>query len=291
VPEPASTPASASTSGTASAGANEQEQPAGADVAARLASPAARLLALLTTCLPAFLVLLDVPVGRPAMWSVRVALGLDRDTGNALVYAYTGPFCLLMLLRALAGRRVRSRWLFGVGLGAFALGSVACAVWPGSGGGQIAGRLVQGAGAALIVPYSLELAAGAVPERLRRTAVGLWAASLVAGFLLSDRLATSIMGQLNWRWLFLLNFPVCAVALALLPYVLGRRTGPARPPGSRGLARSGLGTAGIAGGTATISLGAPAASGPYWIGLTLVLAGAVLLTLAIRDRSPLPPQP
>src|SRR5262249_58988962 len=73
-----------------------------------------------------------------------------------------------------ADRVGRRRVLIG-GLATFVLGSVLCGVAPGV-AALIAARIIQAAGAGMMVPASLSLVLAAVPPRARPQALGTWSA-------------------------------------------------------------------------------------------------------------------
>jgi DHA2 family methylenomycin A resistance protein-like MFS transporter len=98
---------------------------------------------------------------------------------------------------------------------AFGASSVICALAP-SVGVLIAGRALQGVGAAAILPTSLAIISHAFSESDERTkAIGFWAAlgslALVAGPLVGGVLVDAI----SWRAIFWLNLPLVVLALGL----------------------------------------------------------------------------
>ncbi|MFI9720042.1 MFS transporter [Streptomyces sp. NPDC052396] len=115
---------------------------------------------------------------------------------------------------------------FLLGLCLFGLASAGCAAAPGL-TGLIAARVVQGVGAAVLVPTSLSLALPAFPDRERPTAVGVWTAvsAVAAG---SGPVLGGLLAAHDWRWIFLINVPVVLVAA-----VAGVRLLPRTAPGRR----------------------------------------------------------
>src|SRR6185437_1412704 len=94
----------------------------------------------------------------------------------------------------------------------FGLASLGCGL-AGSAGILIACRVIQGLGAALMLPGTLAVIANAYPDQRERTrAIGVWAGvgscALPAGPLLGGLLVQTA----GWRWVFLLNVPIVAVA-------------------------------------------------------------------------------
>jgi DHA2 family methylenomycin A resistance protein-like MFS transporter len=159
------------------------------------------------------------------------------------------------------------------GAGIFAVGSLASAVTPGV-GWLIAARVVQGTGAALLLPGTLAIISHAFPERAAQArAIGVWAGvgslALPAGPLLGGLLVDA----LGWRAIFLVNVPIVGASLLAAARVVGESVG----DDARGLDRAGvaLGAAVLATTTfAFIEAGREGAGSP-----PVVAAAAVALTL------------
>ena len=120
--------------------------------------------------------------------------------------------------RAGQGKRVRigARRVFTLGLVVFGVGSAACAAAPTL-GVLIAARAVQGLGASALVPCSLALIVHQYPgpgERAR--ALGVWGGSGSLGVALGPVVGGALVATAGWRWIFLVNVPVCALTVALL---------------------------------------------------------------------------
>jgi MFS transporter, DHA2 family, methylenomycin A resistance protein len=113
-------------------------------------------LALVVICLGYFMVIVDTTVVNVAL----PAIGRDLHGGVSglqwVVDAYTLSFAGLLLTGGALAERLGGRRVFGAGLVVFAAASAACGLAP-SLGFLIGARLVQGAGAALLVPSSLVL--------------------------------------------------------------------------------------------------------------------------------------
>lgn len=165
-------------------------------------------------------VLLDVSVVNVALDALRRQFGIDVADLQWVMNAYTLVFAALLLTSGALGDRFGPRRVFLCGLVLFTIASVGCGVAPRF-GVLVAARLLQGVGAALLVPNSLAMLQRAFPDRERRSrAVGWWGAiggiSLAAGPVLGGALVT----YLGWRSIFLINVPIGLLCFGLtLRYV------------------------------------------------------------------------
>jgi len=134
-------------------------------------------------------------------------------------------------------------WMTGLGL--FTLASVLCGAAP-SVQLLIMARLLQGAGAALLLATGTAMLTDAVPQDEHGRVLGLGALAIALGTSVGPTLGGVITEHLSWRWIFYVNVPVGLVAFAaarrLLPRETGRRQGRFDPLGAILL---GVGVAGL----------------------------------------------
>ncbi len=236
------------------------------------------------------MVILDATIVNVALPAIERELGGGLGALQWVVDAYTVVFAGLLLSAGSLGDRVGARRVFGLGLLVFTATSAACALAP-SVAVLIGARLVQGAGAALLVPSSLALLRASYPEPSERArAVGAWGG--IAGIAAASGpvLGGVLVSLASWRLVFLVNLPVGILAL-----ILGSRHLPAGRDGSRasadpagqtlGILTLGLLTVGlIEAGTAGWS--SPRALIPL---VGFVPALAAFLAIERRTRSPMLP--
>jgi DHA2 family methylenomycin A resistance protein-like MFS transporter len=167
-------------------------------------------------CLGFFAVVLDTTIVNVALPAIGANLHASVAGLQWTVNGYNVVFAALLLTcGALADRRGGKR-AFGVGIVIFVCGSVICGVAPAF-PVLLGGRVIQGLGAALVMPASLALIAHAYPQPTARTrAVAAWASCAGAGFATGPVLGGILVDEVGWRAIFLVNVPVGAVALALL---------------------------------------------------------------------------
>lgn len=162
-----------------------------------------------------FVVTLDAVVVNVALPSVGRDLGGGLAGLQWVVDGYTLSFAALLLCAGSLTDRIGAKHAFVLGVGVFTLASLACGLassllW------LIAGRVLQGAAAAVIMPSSMTLVRHAYPDaKARAHAVAIWAlgGSVAATF---GPIAGGYLTALDWRWIFLINLPVGVLALAIV---------------------------------------------------------------------------
>ena len=166
-------------------------------------------------CLGYFFVLLDVTVVNVSLANMSSDLGTTREGLQWVVDGYALVLASLMLSAGDVADLIGRRRVFVGGLAAFGVSSLICALAP-SVPVLVAGRALQGIGAAAILPTSLAIINHAFSDSEERAkAIGFWAAlgslALVAGPLAGGALVDSF----DWRAIFWLNLPLVAAALVL----------------------------------------------------------------------------
>ncbi|HSA48647.1 MAG TPA: MFS transporter, partial [Yinghuangia sp.] len=173
------------------------------------------------------------------------------------------------------------RRLFAGSLAAFVLASAACGLAPNA-GTLIAARAAQGIAGALLSPAALAILLATFRERGERArALGVWAALTGLGAATGLLLGGALVEWTDWRWIFLINLPVGAVALAVLPRIIAadQRGTRGRTPDFIGAA---LGTLAV---LLLVYTVVETDSHPWTSGRTLLgLAGAAVLALGFAAR-------
>jgi DHA2 family methylenomycin A resistance protein-like MFS transporter len=254
----------------------------------RRAAPSRRLV-LLVMCVGYFLVLLDVTIVNVALPTIGDDLHAGVSELQWVVDGYALALAGLMLTGGTVGDLRGHKSVVLCGLTLFGVASLGCGL-SGSAEMLIAFRVLQGLGAALMLPGTLAVIANAYPdERERARAIGVWAGvgscALPAGPLLGGLLVQTA----GWRWVFLLNVPIVMLAtVAAGRVVTESRGGAARRLDLPGAA---LGALALVGATfAFIEAGQGGSALVVVIAAVCAVAGALgFLAVERRARDPLLP--
>ncbi len=167
---------------------------------------------------------------------VNVALPtIGRDLGGGLtgqqwvLDGYLLTLSALLLTGGAAGDRYGRRRVFIAGLVVFTAASVVCGFSP-TVGWLVGARLMQGVGAAALVPGSLALIDAGIIDDDRGRAVGVWAGMSGVTTALGPFIGGWLVDAASWRWVFFLNLPL-AVAVV---WIAARHIPESRDPTARG---------------------------------------------------------
>lgn len=173
-----------------------------------------RLLAVLLA--GQFMANVDSAVVNIAMPSLQADLGATGGEVALVVSGYTLAYAMLLITGARLGDMRGYRRMFLLGLLAFTIASLACGLAPDA-VTLIVARIVQGVGAALMVPQVLSGIQLHFSGAGRARALGYYAAALsggaVAGQVLGGVLISADLLGTGWRPVFLVNVPVGAALL------------------------------------------------------------------------------
>ncbi len=180
-----------------------------------------RWYALYVLCLASLMIVLDATIVNVALPSIRKDLGFSQTSLAWVVNAYLLTYGGCLLLGGRLGDLFGHRRLFLIGISLFTLASLACGVAT-SQEFLIAARAVQGVGGAIASAVSLSLMMTLFTEPADRAkAMGVFGFVAAGGGSIGVTLGGILTDSLDWHWIFLVNFPigliVVALSLRLLP--------------------------------------------------------------------------
>ena len=209
-------------------------------------APRASWLMLAVLLLGQFMCIIDVLVTNVAMPSIAASLHASGASLQLVVGGYTIAYAMLLITGARLGDRYGRRRTYLAGVLIFTTASLACALAPDS-QALIGFRLVQGAGAAVLVPQVFSIIQLNFTGPARARALSAYAAVLsagaVTGLVLGGVVVTADLFGTGWRPVFAINVPIGIVLAAAVP----RLVPPDAPVGrTKKLDLAGLGAAACA---------------------------------------------
>jgi DHA2 family methylenomycin A resistance protein-like MFS transporter len=175
------------------------------------------LMAVVATGAAFFMIVLDTSIVNLALPRIGAAFAADLPTLQWLVDGYALVFASLLLTAGALGDRYHAKHVFVAGLIIFSAASAACGLAQGVWSLQCA-RVVQGIGAAMLLPNSLAALNHTVPSGPRRTAaVSAWASAGALGIALGPVLGGTLVQIFDWRSIFLVNVPLGLLGAWLAP--------------------------------------------------------------------------
>ena len=149
-----------------------------------------------------------------ALPAIRESFGATTAEVQWVMNAFTLPLSALLLTGGAAGDLYGRRRTMLWGIALFTAASLLCGFAP-SLEIFLAGRALQGIGAAMLMPNSLAILGAAFEGEARGKAVGTWAAVGAAAGAVAPLLGGWLIELSGWPLIFLINLPIGAAAILL----------------------------------------------------------------------------
>ncbi|HEY6891543.1 MAG TPA: MFS transporter [Solirubrobacter sp.] len=241
-------------------------------------------LALAVLMAATFIFVLDFFIVNVAIPATQSDLHASDGEIQLVVTGYAIALASCLIVGARLGDLIGRRRALMLGLALFTLASAVCGV-AGDPTVLIAGRIVQGLGAALFSPQVLAIIGVTYAGEARVRAITLYGLVMglaaASGQLIGGLLIHFDVFGLDWRSCYLVNLPVGVVALALAPRVV---------PESRGARRDRLDVGGaVLVAAALVAVVLPLAEGrergwPLWTWVSLAAAAPLLAGFVAWQR-------
>ena len=164
-------------------------------------------------CFALFMIMLDNTVVNVALPSIQKDLGASISGLEWTINGYTLSFAVLLATGGRLGDIFGRRLMFLTGVIIFALSSATAGLAP-SETALVVSRIVQGVGAALMMPGTLSIITDAFPAHERGKAMGTWAGVSALALAIGPVLGGFLTEHVSWRAIFYLNIPVAIGAVA-----------------------------------------------------------------------------
>jgi EmrB/QacA subfamily drug resistance transporter len=171
-------------------------------------------MVLASTILASGLAFVDGSVVNVALPTIAQSLHANAGALQWVVNSYLLPLSALLLLGGAAGDHFGCGRLLIIGTALFALASLGCALAPGL-PALLACRVLQGIGAAMLMPNSLAILGQTFSGESKGRAIGIWAATGAAMGAIGPVIGGWLIDLGSWRAIFLLNLPLAVGAIIL----------------------------------------------------------------------------
>jgi EmrB/QacA subfamily drug resistance transporter len=165
-------------------------------------------------CFALFMIMLDNTVVNVALPSIQEDLDATLSGLEWTVNAYTLTFAVLLVTGGRLGDIFGRRRMFLFGVIVFSISSAAIGLAPGD-AWLVAGRAIQGVGAAFMMPATLSIITNAFPPEERGKAIGTWAGVSALALAIGPVVGGALAEYVSWRAIFFLNLPVAVGAVAV----------------------------------------------------------------------------
>ncbi|QMU73557.1 MFS transporter [Streptacidiphilus sp. P02-A3a] len=172
-----------------------------------------RLLTLAICCASMIVVVMDISIVNVALPTINRDLKTSVSNLQWTVDAYTLVLASFLLLAGATADRIGRRRVFVIGLAAFGVGSLLCALAP-SIGWLIGARALQAVGGTMLNPVAMAIIATTFTEPTERAkAIGVFGSMSGLSLALGPILGGALVDAFGWRSIFWINVPIVAVAI------------------------------------------------------------------------------
>lgn len=158
---------------------------------------------------------LDATIANVAIPRMQVGLGASMDTVNWVLTSFIIATAVTLPTAGWVSGRFGIRRTYMAALAGFILSSMLCGIAANL-GQMVAFRILQGASAAFIAPLAQAIMLDITPTKDHVRVLGLWGMASMLGPIIGPTLGGYLTEELNWRWIFYINIPICIPTLAVL---------------------------------------------------------------------------
>src|SRR5882757_8315698 len=184
---------------------------------------------LVATILASSMTFIDATVVNVALPALQADLQATITEVQWVIEAYALFLGALILVGGSLGDQLGRKRVFLAGVALFTIASVLCGVAP-SPAMLVAGRALQGTGAAFLVPGSLAIISAAFDEAERGRAIGTWSGFSAITTAIGPVSGGWLVEHVSWRAVFFLNVPLAALVLLLSLRFMDESRDPSRTP-------------------------------------------------------------
>ncbi len=159
-----------------------------------------------------FMAVLDATIVDVSLAKIMATFGISVDTVKWVATAYLLVFAIMLPTSGWIADHFGYKKTYGAALTLFTVGSLLCSLsWDET--ALIFFRVIQGAGAGLMMPVGMAIVMREFPPERRGIALGFWTIAAAASVSLGPTLGGYLIDNFSWHSIFDVNVPVGAVGI------------------------------------------------------------------------------
>jgi DHA2 family multidrug resistance protein len=178
-------------------------------------TPAQRGFTTLAVILAMLMQILDQTIANVALPRMQTDLGATRETVTWVLTAYIVASAIAIPITGWLAEQVGRKRLFIWSVIVFVIASMLCAVAQNL-AMMVAFRVAQGIAGAFLVPLAQAVMFDINPPEKHARAMSMFGAGVMIGPILGPVLGGWLTDNFNWRWVFLINLPIGAIATLMM---------------------------------------------------------------------------
>ena len=253
----------------------------------QILDPGRRTLVTIAVMLAVLIQVLDTTIANVALPHMQASLGATQESVNWVLTSYIVASAIAIPISGWLADKIGRKRLLILAVIGFTIASLLCAIAT-SLTEMVIFRAIQGVTGAFLVPLAQATLFDINPPERHARAMALFGGGIMIGPIMGPVLGGWLTDSFNWRWVFLVNLPVGAIAAVML-----WRTMPKSPLTQRKFDIFGFALLGVALGSLRLLLDRGQqldwfASWEIWLLLGLCLgAGWMFVTHTLTAREPL----
>ncbi len=176
-------------------------------------------LVALIVSLATFMEVLDTSIANVSLQHIAGNLAASQDESTWVLTSYLVSNAVILPMSGWLARVVGRKRFYMLCVALFGGSSLLCGLAP-SLGLLVFFRVLQGLGGGGLAPSEQSILADTFPPHQRAQAFALYGIAVVVAPTLGPTLGGWITDSYSWRWIFLINVPVCVLSLALSGWIL-----------------------------------------------------------------------
>ena len=176
-------------------------------------------LVALVVSLATFMEVLDTSIANVSLQHIAGSMAASQDESTWVLTSYLVSNAIVLPISGWLARVVGRKRFYMLCVGLFGVSSLLCGLAP-SLGLLVFFRILQGLGGGGLAPSEQSILADTFTPEKRGQAFALYGIAVVVAPTLGPTLGGWITDSYSWRWIFLINVPVCALSLFLSGMIL-----------------------------------------------------------------------